>query len=414
MGSEPRTRSGPAEAGEYPAPIGSVDRRAALRGHTNASGEHWTPQGREFASLSPRERTRLLAWARLQSWTVEGPSHIGESVARSQHVFSCASSAERGMGEGAEGRRVESTRVVVEESKAGQRLDRFLADQLAVSRARVRHLLEVGRVRLDGRTLALTDKSHATVSAEVFEVEGSILASDERPRPRPDLTLEIVAQGEGWLVVDKPPGCGVHPLRPDQEDTVLNAVVARYPEIMGVGEGGLRSGVVHRLDVETTGALVFATTERAWKRLRGAFSEHRVQKRYLALVEGRFEAPRRVDVSLVVKRHRPAHVEVVSTDGHACRQWVTPKRIFADATLVEVDLETGFLHQIRATLAHLGHPILGDADYGSASRSTSEAIGAVRPLLHSARLTVDEIAVSVDLPADFAAALELLEARELA
>jgi 23S rRNA pseudouridine1911/1915/1917 synthase len=321
---------------------------------------------------------------------------------------------------------VESTRVEVVEGGAGKRLDRFLADQLGVSRARVRHLLEVGRVRMGERTLGLPDKSHSTILAEVFDVDGSIQASDERPVPRPDLALDIVAQGAGWLVVNKPVGCGVHPLRPDQEDTVLNAVIARHPEIMGVGEGGLRSGVVHRLDVETTGALVFATTENVWKRLRGAFSEHRVQKRYLALVAGRFEAPRRLDVSLIVKQHRPARVEVVSTGGHACRQWVTPKRVFSDATLVEVDLETGFLHQIRATLAHVGHPILGDSDYirrsegrvggvdaGEGSAPIALPIEASRPLLHSARLTVDEIAVTIDPPADFAEALDALEELEM-
>jgi 23S rRNA pseudouridine1911/1915/1917 synthase len=259
------------------------------------------------------------------------------------------------------------------------------------------------------------------VLGEVFEIAGSILAADERPVPRPDLPLEVLAEGRGWLVVDKPSGCGVHPLRPDQDDTVLNAVVARHPEILGVGEGGLRSGVVHRLDVETTGALAFATNEQLWKRLRGAFSEHRVRKTYLALVEGRFETRKRVEVSLAVTQHRPARVRVVATGGTACRQRVTPKRVFENATLVEIELETGFLHQIRATLSHLGHPILGDTDYGAAAieegggdGDRASSIVASRPLLHAARLSVDEIAVRVDPPADFAAALEKLEVLETA
>jgi 23S rRNA pseudouridine1911/1915/1917 synthase len=311
-------------------------------------------------------------------------------------------------------------RVEVGEGGEGQRLDRFLADQLSVSRARVRHLLEVGRIRRGERPLGLADKSHSTALGEIFEIDGSILASDERPVPRPDLPLEVLAEGRGWLVVDKPAGCGVHPLRPDQDDTVLNAVVARHPEIIGVGEGGLRSGVVHRLDVETTGALAFATNEQLWKRLRGAFSEHRVRKTYLALVEGRFEARKRVEVLLAVTQHRPARVRIVATGGTACRQRVTPKRVFSNATLVEIELETGFLHQIRATLSHLGHPILGDADYGAggagedgvADEGRANSIEASRPLLHAARLSVDEIAVRVDPPADFAAALAKLEALE--
>jgi len=302
--------------------------------------------------------------------------------------------------------------IEVEAGSEGERLDRYLADQLGVSRARIRHLLEVGRIRRAGRTLGLSDKSHRAEVAEIFEIDGQIQAVDERPVPRADLDLDVVAEGEGWIVVNKPAGCGVHPLRPDQEDTVLNAVVPRYPEVVGVGEGGLRSGVVHRLDVDTTGALVIATNENGWKRLRGAFSEHRVQKRYLALVAGRFESPRRVDLELEVKRHSPAHVEVVATGGHSCRQWVTPRSSFANATLVEVDLETGFLHQIRATLAHLGHPILGDAEYGGKAASDALGIDAARPLLHSARLFVDEISVVLDPPADFEAALDALEEQE--
>ena len=317
-------------------------------------------------------------------------------------------------------RSLESVSIEVDGESVGKRLDRYLADELAVSRGRVRHLLEVGRIALAGRTLALSDKSHSTGLGEVFNVEGSVFAEDERPIPQPDLELDIVSEGMEWVVVNKPAGCGVHPLRPDQQDTVLNAVCARYTEILGVGEGGLRSGVVHRLDVDTTGALIFATTERTWNRLRGAFSEHRVDKRYLALVAGRIDSPLRVDVQLEVKRHSPAHVEVVESGGHSCRQWVTPKRVFANATLVEIDLETGFLHQIRATLAHLGHPVMGDAEYAEGGPDSSlgvpsfldPSVAPSRPLLHSSRLAVDEIVVTVDLPADFEAVLEALEEEE--
>jgi 23S rRNA pseudouridine1911/1915/1917 synthase len=302
---------------------------------------------------------------------------------------------------------VESTLVEVESDRGGERLDRFLADRLGISRARVRHLLEAGRVSRSGRILALSDKSLATAIGDGFEIVGSLRAEDERPLPRPDLDWRLVAEGLGWLVVDKPSGCGVHPLRPEQDDTVLNAVVARREEIIGVGEGGLRSGVVHRLDVDTTGALAFATDEPHWKRLRGAFSEHRVKKDYIGLVRGRFEEARRVDLPLTVTRHHPAHVEVAA-GGYACRQRVVPIEVFAEATLVEVRLETGFLHQIRATLAHLGHPIIGDAEYAGAGDGTP--VDAPRQLLHAARLVVDEIAVEVPLPDDFEAVLATLRA----
>jgi len=295
--------------------------------------------------------------------------------------------------------------IEVSEGEAGERLDRFLSGRLGVSRARVRHLLEFGRVSIArGPTLALADKARRTSPGDLLVVVGPARAEDERPRPRPDRPLSVRAEGEGWIGVDKPSGCGVHPLHPAQEDTVLNALVARHPEIVGIGEGGLRSGVVHRLDVDTTGTLLFATDEAVWRRLRGAFSAHRVEKRYRALVRGRLEAPLRVELPLAVKRHHPAHVEVVEPgEGRLCRQRVRPRHLFETATEVEIELETGFLHQIRASLAHLGHPVLGDAEYGGEADRVVPSAG--RPLLHAARLAVDEIAFEAPLPADFRAAL---------
>jgi 23S rRNA pseudouridine1911/1915/1917 synthase len=297
------------------------------------------------------------------------------------------------------------TTIEASETQAGRRLDVFLAEGLGLSRARVRYLLEAGRVREAERVLQLADKSRRVEPGERFEVLGALRAEEERPVAWPDLGLSVVGEGEGWLVVDKPAGLGVHPLAPEQEQTVLNAVVAAHPEILGVGEGGLRSGVVHRLDVETSGALAFALEEEAWRRLRGAFAAHRVHKRYRALVAGRFEAARRIDLPLLVARHRPARVEV-RAGGRPTRQRARPLAFFEHATLVEVELETGFLHQIRATMAHLGHPVLGDREYQGEGSSTP--IEVPRPMLHAAALRFEEIGVEVPDPPDFAAVLDRL------
>ena len=302
---------------------------------------------------------------------------------------------------------MKSTLVEIEDEsdQIGIRLDRALADRTGISRARVRHLLDVGRISKADRTLSLSDKALLTAAGDRFAIEGSLRAEDEKPKPRPDLDLTIVDEGVGWIVVDKAAGQGVHPLRPDQEDTVLNAIVGRHEEIVGIGEGGLRSGVVHRLDVDTTGALLFAKDELHWKRFRGAFTEHRVKKVYLALVAGNFERACRVDLPLSITRHQPAHVEV-SPAGRPCRQQVTPIENFTGASLIEVRLETGFLHQIRATMAHLGHPIIGDREYGPASGETS--LDAARQMLHARTLMVDEVSVEVPIPADMQALLASL------
>ena len=133
--------------------------------------------------------------------------------------------------------------------------------------------------------------------------------------PEAAARLSILAHGPGWLAVDKPAGMPVRPHAEDERGTVLNAIAALEPAVHGVGEGGLRSGVVHRLDVETSGVLLVATREDAWRRLRRAFAERRVEKVYFALVWGELasrpgEALEEVEVGLVVARHRPARVRV--------------------------------------------------------------------------------------------------------
>ena len=226
----------------------------------------------------------------------------------------------------------------------------------------------------------------------------------------PPTLLPVLARGPGWLAVDKPAGVAVHPYRADETGTLLNALAARHPELHGVGEGGLRSGVVHRLDLETSGVVLFATEEASWQRLRAAFRERRVQKVYRALVRGQ-PGSGSLELALVTARHRPALVRVLGAAEAAgargarrARQSWRTLESFADAALVEVRPETGFLHQIRAMLAHQGAPVLGDRRYGPAD----VASGAPRHMLHAASVAFEEIrAESPDAP-DFAALLARL------
>jgi 23S rRNA pseudouridine1911/1915/1917 synthase len=229
------------------------------------------------------------------------------------------------------------------------------------------------------------------------------------PRPEPAAPLVILARGPGWLAVDKPAGVPVHPLDPEELGTIANALVARHPEAVGVGEGGLRSGVVHRLDVDTSGVLLCATREAEWQRLRAAFRSRRVAKVYLALVRGRMARAGDAELRLVTARHRPARVRVAAPDESprgarpVSMRW-RPLAACDAATLVEVRPETGFLHQIRVVLAHFGFPILGDGAYAD----PATAAAAPRQMLHAARVAVDEIDAVSPEPADFAAVRERL------
>jgi 23S rRNA pseudouridine1911/1915/1917 synthase len=197
-------------------------------------------------------------------------------------------------------------------------------------------------------------------------------------------------------------------------------VIARHPEIHGIGEGGLRSGVVHRLDVDTSGALLFATSETRWQQLRRAFQGHEVAKRYRAIVAGAFEPPGgelAMELALVVARHRPSLVRPATTEeigrgrARVIRQTVSVIDRLAGSTLVEVRPRTGFLHQIRASLAHIGHPIVGDDRYAEGSEPaalTAERSGADRHMLHAAEVGWQQVAAAAPDPDDFVRCLERL------
>lgn len=295
----------------------------------------------------------------------------------------------------------------------GLRLDAFLAAQLGIARARARRLLARGAVRVAGRRVTERAKGRALRAGDLVEVAAFAPPGALRPRPQPELPLRILAEGPGWVAVDKPAGVAVHPLEEDETGTLLNALVARFPQIAELGEGGLRGGVVHRLDVGTSGVLLFATAEESWRRLRAAFREHRVEKLYRAVVLGSVRAGGPVEVGLVTARHRPARVRVVPLERvgldpgvrRARLSWQTRQEL-RGATLVEVRLETGFQHQIRATLAHLGHPVAGDALYGPGPGA--DPSGARRPMLHAARVAFEEIAATSPEPTDFRALVEML------
>jgi len=291
---------------------------------------------------------------------------------------------------------------VVSEGEAGARLDVFLAGVLGASRGQVRALLAAGGVRVGNGATGLAAKGRLLTSGERVTLAEPTLAAAAAPDAEPEAPLVVLAEGEGWIALDKPPGVPVHPLAPGERGTLLNALVARHPEVTGIGEGGLRSGVVHRLDVDTSGVLLFALEELRWLDLREAFRGHRVAKTYRALVQGRLEGEGELVLHLSVLRHRPAHVGAVEPGTGRSRRtelrWRSLEQ-FGDATLVEVQPRTGFLHQIRASLAFLGHPLLGDVAYGA-----REGV-APRHLLHASRVAIEEVVAESPDAADFAEAV---------
>lgn len=261
------------------------------------------------------------------------------------------------------------------------RLDAALSRLLPeVSRRRLKEAFHAGRVAVEGRRAKGADPARPGAKVVLRGLAAGAGAAPDLP------ALVVVHEDEALIVVDKPEGVPAYPLRPGEGGTVAEAVLARHPDLEGVGDLPLAPGLAHRLDRETSGLLVFARTPAAFEAVRAAFRRREVHKTYLAVVAGALEGEGTIDVPLGRRRGDRKRVHPVPTDDPAIRTvWpaLTRWRALAPAaggTLVEVDLVTGVTHQARVHLAWLGHPILGDPRYGGPE--------APRLMLHAARLAL--------------------------
>lgn len=249
-------------------------------------------------------------------------------------------------------------------AEAGQRLDAFIAKMLSVSGNRARRLIEAGHVRVDGK---LAKKGQLlSPGSEVTGPEPEALQT--APVPQPDAPLVILYEDDRLVVVDKPAGWPSHPLHPREIGTVANALVARVPACAMASIDAREGGLVHRLDAGTSGALVAAKTREAYLALRAAFSDGEVHKTYWALVEGR---PTRATMAIeapLITRGGLAKIDYEDEDALPARTELRVLETGPDVSLVEATAHTGRLHQVRAHLAHLGHPLVGDFRYGAPPR----------------------------------------------
>lgn len=294
------------------------------------------------------------------------------------------------------------------------RLDRVLADLLEVGRASVKRAFALGDVRVSGRRARASDA--ATPGAKV-EIELEPPAGP--PEPEAELPLSVLLETPRAVVVDKPAGLAVHPLAPGEGGTLANAVAARYPECAEASPDPREGGAVQRLDLDTSGCVLFARDPEAWEALHAQFHARAVEKSYLALAVGRVAAGGVLSVPLAQRGGRVVPVpdavaeERVRARGGAPRPAETHyevERRFERHTLLRVRIVTGVMHQIRAHLAHLGHPVAGDALYGGEGAALP---GLGRQFLHAARLALDgpdgvRIAAESPLPAELAAVLARL------
>jgi 23S rRNA pseudouridine1911/1915/1917 synthase len=274
---------------------------------------------------------------------------------------------------------------MVPREAAGLRLDQFLRRELPeYSRAFLQKLIEQGDVRVNGQPSKASHTVHAGDKVDV-----------EIPPPRPletqpeDIPLDVLFEDDDLIVVNKPAGLVVHPAAGNQEHTLVNALLHHCRgELAGIG-GVERPGIVHRLDKGTSGCLVVAKTDLAHQGLVAQFKSRGVKKIYRAVCWGKFERPSGRIETVIGRSERDR--KKMSARVARGRQAVTDYRVLKqlpDFALVELHIHTGRTHQIRVHMAHIGHPVMGDATYGPKSRmeSAKSQIAIARLMLHAYKL----------------------------
>lgn len=297
--------------------------------------------------------------------------------------------------------------LAVPESLAGERVDRAVALLTGWTRREVQALVEAGAVLVDG---APVPKSRKLEAGSVVEV----LAEPEvTGLPVADPSIEVVVRHEDddVVVVAKPAGLVVHPGAGHADRTLVNGLLARYPELAGVGDPA-RPGIVHRLDRDTSGLLVVARSPAAYEGLVRMLAAHEVERRYDALVWGVPDSPRGViDAPIGRSVRRPTRMSV-REGGRVARTAYEVVATYPEPGVARLvcRLETGRTHQIRVHLQAIGHPVVGDAVYGGRRRT----IDLDRPFLHAGGLafahpvTGERIALEEPLPTELAALLDTL------
>lgn len=298
----------------------------------------------------------------------------------------------------------------VPEGLAGMRVDAALTKLLGVSRTVAAELALNGDVTIDGKTVGKSDRLSEGDWLDVT------LPEPEAPLvPKEELVegMEILYSDDDVIAVDKPVGVAAHPTVGWEGPTVVGGLAAAGFRISTSGPPE-RKGIVQRLDVGTSGVMVVAASERAYTVLKRAFKERTVSKTYHALVQGHMD-PLQGTIEAPIGRHPSAGWRfAVTSDGkHAVTHYETIEA-FAEASLLEIHLETGRTHQIRVHTSAMKHPCIGDPMYGTSANKINEKLGLTRQWLHAVSLGFHHPAdgrwmeINSPYPADLQHALDVL------
>lgn len=300
--------------------------------------------------------------------------------------------------------------LTIEGGADARRLDQWLASKLPeLTRSRIQALAKAGH---------LTDAEGKTISKLSAAPQPGMTLVLTLPPAEPvdiipeDIPLEILYEDADMLALNKPAGLVVHPACGHSHGTLVNALLYHCPDLKGIG-GEKRPGIVHRLDMDTSGVMVVAKNERAHHALVDTFATHRLTKEYLAIVHGAPAAEGTLDNLMGRSPFHRQKMAIVKTNGRrAITHWQRLATLENGLSRVCCRIETGRTHQIRVHMASLGTPIVGDALYGKPALDKRLPVPPSRQLLHAFRLqlphpiTGEALDFSAPPPADFAPYLE--------
>jgi 23S rRNA pseudouridine1911/1915/1917 synthase len=274
----------------------------------------------------------------------------------------------------------------------GERLDKALAAHLKeLSRAQIQHLIRDGLVTVNDR---LVKPSYRIEGGERIRVRVPQPEADQGPQPE-RIPLDILYEDDDVVAINKPAGMVVHPAYGHTSGTLVNAVLARWPQVTEFSEPD-RAGIVHRLDKETSGIILVAKTRAALDDMRAQFRNRVVRKRYLALVEGTPDTPDGLIDAPIGRDPQQRKRMAVKREGREAITEYHVLEVYADYSLLELYPMTGRTHQIRAHLAFIGHPVVGDTVYGR----RKQGIKMKRHFLHSSSVILAHPATGQSLEID--------------
>lgn len=304
--------------------------------------------------------------------------------------------------------------LVVPEGVEGERVDSALTRVLGLSRTAVVRLLENDEIKSQGSPMTKSDR---VLGGQVIEILMPDTTIQEAVPSTPLQGLSIIYDDDAIVVIDKPVGCAAHPSPGWTGPTVIGALAAAGYSISTSGAPE-RAGIVHRLDVGTTGLMIVAKTDRAYTVLKDAFRNREVEKVYHALVQGHMD-PSTGTIDAPIDRHpKEDYRFAVVADGKMSITHYEVIEYYRGVSLVKVELETGRTHQIRVHFSALRHPLVGDMTYG-ADPTLAARLEISRPWLHALKLrfkhpiTGDLLDLRTPYPADLVRALALLDSAVL-